>query len=188
MSVSIPQKLRFSKDLDLFLKHVEPQSQIIEFEPGRGGYSQKFHEAGLKILSIEEGLESHIYPENPVVAQSFRKPFDEIVIPYRSLGGIWAHNVLSSLERSEMIRRFKIFYDWLAKSGSFSFSVLEGEGDRFITEQTPKGAQKRKESFYQASEIQSILDDIGFVVVDAWRERKLDRSILHIFAKRDNSS
>lgn len=177
--------LRNQKDLDLFLARLSSGSVILEFEPGQGLYTREFSEAGHEIITIEEDWGAYLYPESLLARQTFRKSFDEIIIPYRSISGIWIHNILSFLDRDVAASRLKIFYDWLIKGGLLSFSVLEGEGDRYISEQTVQGIKRRKEVFYLASEIQGLLDQLGFIVIDAWREQKLDRSILHILANRD---
>lgn len=164
------------------MKHAPTDSLILEFEPGQGLYSRQLAGRGYEIIGIHPLNQPVI--ENPCLSEIHQKNPEEILFPYQHFGGIWAPSCLLGLDEAKAITRLSLFYDWLSREGILYFCVPEGEGHKVVTEHTPAGKKDKIVVYYNPEQLDDMLRQGGFNVIEAFREQRTDRAWLHVIAKR----
>lgn len=179
----ITDHLRFAEPLNKFLSRLPVKGLLLEIESGQGLYSRAFTQAGYSLVNIESP-HAVFQNKNPYALDTHNKEITDVLVSYRSLSGIWAHETLSQRKRDNCTRALERFHEWLLPAGILYFCMPEGEGDKVITIQSVQGPIKKTQAYYTAEELMALLEYVDFKVLDAWREIKGDRSLLHVLAKR----
>jgi hypothetical protein len=171
--------LRYQKALTRFLKHLEPPATILEVNSERLAYTKIFFEMGYSVIDVETIMTDIKHP-NRYAINTIHQPLEEIILSYRSIQGIWAHQSYSYYSRKQLIEVLEKSLDWLAPEGVLSFCMPEGEGEVVRQSLTGYGNQELLRVFYQADELAAILEYAGFVVAEAWREEHNDINYIHV--------
>lgn len=174
--------LRYQKALTRFLDHLEPQSTILEINSERLAYSKVFFESGYNLIDIET-VSTDIQHPNNYAKETIHQPLESVLLPYRSVQGIWAHQSFSYYPRKNLFYIFDRCLDWLSPDGVMSFCMPEGEGEVVQQSMTGYGNQQLLRVYYQAEELNKIIQSSGFEVVDAWREQHNEVNFLHVLCK-----
>jgi len=180
---SPPTQLYFEQALKLMIPHIPKMSLVLDISPKQGIYSREFSRCGFEVIAVQPPTEPLL--DNPFVKEVVQKEVEDILFPYSSIGGIWARQSLNGLPKDHCKRRLSLFYDWLEKNGVLYFSLLEGEGFKWITEQSVTGLERKLVVYYSPQELDDILYDIGYEAIEAWRENKQDRNWLHVIARKN---
>lgn len=176
-------ELKYGTPLDRFLKALPEQGLILELNSGNCSYSKMFHEKGYDLLVAE--LDTEMPPvKNAYAKQTYFKPLLDLVIPFRTLSGIWGHHSFKEYELPELHQFLSHMIDWLIPGGVLFLSFLEGEGKKEIHHQLPFSKRKKVIVYQQPDQLATLLDAVGFTVLDAWREEgKGDQQLLQILCQ-----
>jgi hypothetical protein len=171
--------LRYQKALTRFLNRLTPPGTILEINSERLAYSKLFHQAGYSLIDIET-TEIKLQHPNQYAIDTMYKPLEELLLSYRSLQGIWAHQSFSYYPRKDLLDILERCLDWLSPEGVISFCMPEGDGEMVRQSLTGYGNKKLLRVFYQADELASMLELAGFQVIEAWREEHNDFNYIHV--------
>lgn len=177
------RQLYFEKALKLFLPHIPNASKVVDIDPKQGIYCREFARSGFEVTGIQP--EEQPFIDNPFVKEMLHKRVEDVLLPYKSIGAVWAHQTLNGLPKDRCRRRLSLFYDWLAKNGVLYFGLLEGEGSKLVKEQNVTGIVSKLVIYYNPQEIEEMLSEIGYETVEAWREFQQDRNWIHVIARKN---
>lgn len=106
-----------------------------------------------------------------------------------SFHGVWANGCIYHVPKSDFIRVLGEVRRILKSSGIFSFNFKVGSGE--LLEESPRsyGGSPRFYSYYTATEMERLLNQNGFVVIEKqqYPERIFDEEIAHFWVKRPDS-
>lgn len=87
----------------------------------------------------------------------------ELKFEYDTFDGIWAHAILLNLDRSEIPRVLKGFWEVIKPEGICLIGVKEGRGEKFIGEALVDN-MKRRETYFKKPEMENLLRTAGFKI------------------------
>lgn len=138
-------------------------------QPGRGEYAREI---------------TSRFPETIVTAA--RSRLDDILIPYRTVHAIWIADRFISLTQAEAFTELNTCWDWLLPEGVAYLCVMEGEGNKILKDAASREGSAKLITYYQPAELENLLSQASFRVLDAWRELIAEKPYIHVLIQRPN--
>ena len=101
----------------------------------------------------------------------------------RSFDGIWSMGSLLHLSKKDAPKAVKEFWRVLRKEGVLLLGLKEGSGEGMEDSMATPGHQKFY-AFYQQQEIELILEDQGFEIVNTIVEQAQKHNFIYIYARK----
>ncbi len=175
--------LKYEQALRKFLKALPEEGLILELNSGSAQYSKEIIETGHELI-VAELHPSAVQIQNPFAKETYYNSIDKLLFPFRTFSGIWAHQSFIHYEIEQLQSYFEHMIDWLVQDGLFSLSFIEGEGKKEIHQQMPFSQEKQTIVYYQPEQLASLLETVGFEIIDAWREvSRADQQLIQILCK-----
>lgn len=175
--------LKYEQALQKFLQALPEEGLVLELNSGTGQYSERIVQKGYELI-VAELQPTSLHVQNPFAKETYYKRIDQLLFPFKTFSGIWAHQSFIHYEADQLKAYFDHMVDWLVQDGVFSLSFIEGEGKKEIHQQMPFSLEKQVLVYYQPELLASLLESSGFTIIDAWREvSRADQQIIQILCK-----
>jgi len=177
------KQLRYAQGLDRFCKLLPFNAHVVDISNGHGVYANRFAENEYRVTVVQSDPDCAIIDEGERI-KVVRRPLDLVIMPFRTIAGIWAEKRLGCLSKDKLNVFLGQFIDWLQIGGIIYFVVAEGEGYKLTTERGLAGQKHKLVVYHTPEEIEIILQNFQYKTVDAWYENESDRRWIHVIAKR----
>jgi len=180
------KKLRYEKALNKFLHLLPDTGKVIDLQTRQDTYAKVFaqYEHEVYVVQSPHILVPLLQSTNKELIIPIDEDFDDIIFPYRTINGIWASKSFINFDKDNFVHQLSRLSDWLADDGVMYLCLLEGEGQKQIVENTPYRTVKRSIYYYLPEELESILLQADYTILDAWYEKQLDRRWIHVMIQK----
>lgn len=160
------QGIILKKELYRFCRHLPENSLILDIGCGPGRDAKIFGAKGYRVIGIDLSSKLLDMARQKVASADFRlMNISNINFPSDHFEGLWANASLMHLSKERIQDALKQYYDTLKEHGLFYITLKQGEGEQMLPDKR-YGNVMKKWSFYQQEEIESILQDTGFKILE----------------------
>lgn len=165
------------KDIELFVKLVNPKGKILDVGCAAGRDTKILNDLGFEVVGadLSEKLLAVAEKKNPsikfVLADIRKLPF-----PDENFAGVWANAVFHHLEKKDMIPALKELFRVLKKDGVLFLSTKSGRGVWKGKDQLSVGME-REFTLLSHSELGGLLKTVGFKKLSLETKKDLTRDI-----------
>lgn len=169
-------------ELNRFIALIPKNSYILDVGCGSGRDVAYFMEEKLNAIGIDAS-EAIIKEAKKRVDGDFRA-MDMTVLEFKdeNFDGVWALDAVSYLNKEEVKKALAEFNRVLKRDGILFISVREGNGRRKIIQE--ELGEEIEITFFSKSELEDLLKNVGFEVIDAAVEDSEDYKWVNIYAKK----
>jgi len=173
-------------ELDSFISIISKKALILDVACGPGRDSEYFTNEGFKVIGID--LSKKLIAEAKKRVKSKKAKFkvmdlEKIKLKKNSFDGIWCYNSSVHIDRKNIAKVLKRFFDLLKKDGVLFIDILEGKEDK-VVKSIEVGNMPRKFSFFGQVETETMMKDIGFYITSITPVRVDNFTWINIFAKK----
>ena len=173
-------------ELDSFISIISKKALILDVACGPGRDSEYFTNEGFKVIGID--LSKKLIAEAKKRVKSKKAKFkvmdlEKINLKKNSFDGIWCYNSSVHIDRKNIAKVLKRFFDLLKKDGVLFIDILEGKEDK-VVKSIEVGNMPRKFSFFGQVETETMMKDIGFYITSITPARVDNFTWINIFAKK----
>jgi ubiquinone/menaquinone biosynthesis C-methylase UbiE len=177
-------------ELEKFVNYMPREGLVLDIGCGSGVAAKNLYEKGLQVFGIDLSMPliEEAKKESP---KSFFEKMDmkKMVYVDNSFDGIWNVASLLHLEKKDVPTALSEAYRVLKPEGVMYLSIKEGEGESLEKDERYNGFPKYY-SYYTEDEINNLLEDSGFQVLENYTVRYKDNyRIAHpwmnIFARKN---
>lgn len=152
-------------EIELFMKELPAGGKVLDVGCSGGRDSKIFADNGFKVTGIDLCKPFLIEARERVPDGVFlEKDLLELDFEAESFDGIWACAVLLHLEKTDVPKALKGFYNILKSDGTMFIGVKQGEGEKQVIDSLSDG-NSRYFSFFEKDEIEGLVEGAGFRVV-----------------------
>jgi 2-polyprenyl-3-methyl-5-hydroxy-6-metoxy-1,4-benzoquinol methylase len=168
-----------------FLSTLHEKARIVDVACGRGEDSRAFFNAGFSVIAFDE-FAGNVMTAQELVPEAhvFPGTIKTVTFPFRTIDGVWLHRALKDIPRQELPAAISKCFDWLKPKGTLFFSVLAGEGEKVMREQTISGEKVTYQTYYQPEQLNHILITLEFEPLNAWFTQELGKKWINVLAKK----
>lgn len=150
---------------DTFLKHLAPNSHIVDLGCGTGFTAEYFQKHGMTVEGVDFSasmitLTKRNYPDIPFYVEDMRA-FE----PSQPVDAVWAGYCLFHLTKKDCETIIKNIRDYLKPGGIFGLVLQEGDGEIEADEPFLPG-EKIYIHLYTKEQIKKLLKGCGFTIID----------------------
>lgn len=171
-------------ELNRFIALMPKNGKILDVGCGSGRDVQYFLDYDLQPIGIDASQELIKEAKKRVPDGIFEK-MDMLDLKFEKLNfdGIWALDSISYLEKKLIPKLLKEFNKILKPNGILFISVRQGEGEKLISHEK-LGKEEILISFYSQLEIEDLLKQADFEILNSYIEDGEHFTWLNIFAKK----
>ena len=155
--------------IDLFLEHVTG-NRILDIGCGPGNLSKYVADNGYEVDAIDYSEEMIKIARNKVKNVNFMQMDMRQITINKKYNGIMLAYSLFHISKSEVGSVISKYYNLLEDKGVILIILQEGEGEEYVKENLDKNLNKFI-SFYSFEEIEKILNDNGFKIINEERKK-----------------
>lgn len=171
-------------ELNRFIALLPKNTSILDVGCGSGRDVQYFLDEGFNPIGIDAS-EKLIEECKKRVKQGSFKVMNMLSLDFEkeSFDAIWALDAIPYLEKKQVLQALKQFSKVLKKSGIIFISVRKGEGEKLFRHEK-LGKEEILISFFSQIEIEELLKEAGFEILNSYTEEGEHFNWINIFAKR----
>lgn len=159
--------------LDEFLSYLK-EKQILDAGCGPGRDSKYFSEKGYSVTGIDLSEKFLKIARSKVQFTNFIKmDLRKLGFANESFDGIWCCASLLHILKNQAKQTLIGFYKVLKSEGILFLSVKEGYGEKFLVNDDYKKIP-RFYSLYQQKELENLVEEAGFKIMNSKKEQKKD--------------
>lgn len=164
-----------------FISMLPTKGKVLDAGCGAGRDSAYLKEEGLDVVSVDlsEGMieEAKKLGVNPVNGDLLNMKSNE------EFDGIWCMATLADVPKTEAVALLKNFHKALKVNGILYIAVKEGEGEQVIQKER-YGNLPRFYAFYKKNELEELLKNNMFEIVESVQSNDEGTEWLEVFAKK----
>lgn len=155
------------ESIDRFIKLLPANAKIIDIGCGSGRDAEIFTGRGLSVVGIDNcnNLMEIAKAEAPL-AQFQLMDIESMKFPANSFDGAWAVCSLSHIPKKLMPNVLKQIHSFLKPKGAFYIALRKGTGESLEKDTRYKGDIQKFWSYYEEEEINKLLKDANFKVIE----------------------
>lgn len=171
-----------------FIETVKTDGEILDLGCGPGHHSKYFSNLGFDVVGIDLSVEM-IEIAKEVSEESTFRVMDILDLSFEkdSFDGIWASASLLHVPKKKIKSVLIKLNEILTSQGVLYISLKEGKGSELLSDIRYGGVDKFY-VYYQLDEIQNILKDVGFDILEIKLKDKRTsydtNSWIHVFCKK----
>lgn len=155
-------------EIDHFLKMLPESPSILDLGCGEGTDAGVFVERGCSVVGIDFSKEMlKLATVNAPQAAFWQREIETCDLPEAAFDGVYASASLLHISKKNMPSVLETIHRTLKKVGGFYLSLKEGEGEGFEKD-TRYDGQEKFWAYYREREITSLLEKVGFNVLEVW--------------------
>ena len=163
-----------------FMSYLKKEALILDIGCGPAKDAKVFVENGFKVIGFDLSEKMVELARKNVPGARFRV-MDMLDLDFEDNGfdGVWARCCFLHLKKKEIPKALEEAYRVLKKGGVIHVGIKEGEGERFVSDERYGGVQKFY-SFFHKEELETMLKDAGFTIVESLRHSHDPKHDTHI--------
>lgn len=171
-------------ELNRFIALVPKDAEILDVGCGSGRDVHYFSDYGLKAIGIDASEELIKQAKKRVPECTFKK-MDMLELDFEpfTFDGIWSLDSVSYIKKELISKVLKNFNKILKKNGILFISVRQGKGEKIIKYEK-LGKEEISISFFTQSEIEELLKQANFEILNSYTEEGEHFTWINIFAKK----
>lgn len=165
------QDLSDTPYIDMFLKNVNGH-KILDIGCGPGTLSGYIANKGYEVDAIDFSEEMLNIARNQIKNVNFINADMRNITINKKYNGIMLAYSLFHISKEEVKDVLLTYHDLLENDGVMLIILQDGQGESYVEENLEKGLKKFV-NYYSFEEIEKVLDDSGFIVIDKERKKTL---------------
>lgn len=142
-----------------------PGDRVLDLGSGSGRDALLLHDAGLDVTCLDAST-SMVAMTERLGFPTIHAKFKDLQLDKDTFDGIWAYTSLLHIPTTELIATVTYLRDILPKDGIMLLGLIEGDGSQMVQRQSMPGFE-RFFRYYQADEIDKLMQDCGFELIFA---------------------
>ncbi len=173
----------FQFQLNKFISMLPKNGSVLDAGCGSGRDTAYFKEEGLKAIGIDES-DAMLEEAKKRVDGDFKKMnILKLNFKDQTFDGLWCMATLADIEKKHNTKAVKEFNRVLKKDGVLYMAVKEGDGEKFIIKEE-YGNIERFYSFYRQEELENLLKNSGFQILNSMVSDDQGTKWVEVFAKK----
>ncbi|MBI2148599.1 class I SAM-dependent methyltransferase [Candidatus Woesearchaeota archaeon] len=165
-----------------FVSMLPEKGKILDAGCGSGRDTAYLQEDGLEVTAVDisEGMikEAEKNGVNAVKGDLLKMISNEEFV------GIWCMATLADIPKSQSKKLLQNFYKALKKEGILYLAVKEGDGEKIIEKERYENSP-RFYAFYKKEELEKLLKENGFEIIESSVSTDEETNWVEIFAKKN---
>lgn len=175
------------KELYKFCRSIQENSLILDIGCGPGRDTKIFSAKGYRVVGIDLSQKLLRIARQQVARADFKlMNIGNINFQPNHFEGLWANSSLMHLPKEHIRDALKQYHGVLKENGLFYLCLKQGEGEQMVPDKR-YGDVMKNWAFYQQEEIESILKETGFRVLENYvlgYDPKATNPWMNIFCKK----
>jgi predicted TPR repeat methyltransferase len=170
-------------ELNRFISLIPKNGKVLDLGCGSGRDVQYFLDYDLNPVGVDAS-ENLIEEAKKRVEIGEFKVMDIVNLDFKEeFDGVWAQDIISYIGRNEINGVFSRINLSLVKKGMFFLSVREGDGEK-LTKHEKLGKEEIMTGFFDKEELEKLLKNNGFEIMNSYKQQGEDFTWINIFAKK----
>ncbi len=157
--------------IDIFLNNTSGNN-ILDIGCGTGTLSEYIANKGFIVDAIDFSEEMLKIARNKIKNVNFFQMDMRNIETNKKYNGIMLAYSLFHITKQEVIKAIANYYNLLEDNGTMLIILQEGEGEQYVEENLEKGLKKFV-NYYSFEEIENILNDNHFEIIEKMRKKPL---------------
>ena len=153
------------QELDRFVALVEGEGWVVDVGCGPGHYARALAARGLRVVGLDLSAGMLAQAVAAGTKNLLRADMRCLPLPTGSMDGCFACASLLHLPRAEAPIALAEFHRVLRRKGVLYLALKEGHGEEWMD---AGGAGQRFFVYYRVSEVDRLLAEAGFTLIDGW--------------------
>lgn len=152
--------------IERFIQLISPKAKILDIGCGSGRDAKIFTDRGMDVLGIDFSSNLiEIAKKTAPLAKFQVMDIEEMKFPVGFFDGAWAASSLLHIPKSNILAVFNQIHSLLKEKGYFYLTIKKGTGE-ILENDTRYGEFEKFWSFYEEKELQELLQNAKFKIVD----------------------
>ncbi len=167
--------------LSEFVSMLPKKAKVLDAGCGSGRDTAYLKEDGLEVTAVD--ISEGMIQESKKIGVNAIKGDLLVMVSNEEFDGIWCMATLADFPKSEAPKLIQNFYKALKREGVLYIAVKEGEGEELI-EKEKYNNSPRFYAFYKKDELNKLLKDNGFIVLESKVATDENTNWVEVFAKK----
>lgn len=170
-------------ELNRFISLIPSEGKILDLGCGGGRDVQYFADFKLEAIGIDASIKLIDEAKKRVNGNFEVMDMRNLTFKDEEFNGVWAQDAISYVTKEDVINVLKHISRILKKEGVFFISVRKGSDEILILHEK-LGKNEVMVGFYEINELEALLREAGFEIMNTYIQDGNDFTWINIFAKK----
>ena len=170
-------------ELNRFISLIPSEGKILDLGCGGGRDVQYFADFKLEAVGIDASIKLIDEAKKRVNGNFEVMDMRNLTFKDEEFNGVWAQDAISYVTKEDVINVLKHISRILKKEGVFFISVRKGSDEILILHEK-LGKNEVMVGFYEINELEALLREAGFEIMNTYIQDGIDFTWINIFAKK----
>ena len=170
-------------ELNRFISLIPSEGKILDLGCGGGRDVQYFADFKLEAIGIDASIKLIDEAKKRVNGNFEVMDMRNLTFKDEEFNGVWAQDAISYVTKEDVINVLKHISRILKKEGVFFISVRKGSDEILILHEK-LGKNEVMVGFYEINELEALLREAGFEIMNTYIQDGNDFTWINVFAKK----